>query len=79
MGRLYRERMILDSMDNHVVTFPNNTVLQLNKKLSEKAWEGSATREDPDWQPSEAHAVYECTQVEGPQLGSVAIVKVRIE
>lgn len=32
-----------------------------------------------DWLPSEAHAVYECTQVEDPRLGAPAILKIRIQ
>lgn len=71
--------LICDSMDNRVVTFSDNTSWRLTKKLSEKQWKGSATQEEADWAPSEAHAVYECVQVRGPQLGKEAIVKVRIE
>ena len=66
-------------MNDRVIDFPDDTAWQLNQKLSEKGWDGSVTQEDVDWQPSEAHAVYECTQIRGPQPGSVAIMKVRIE
>ncbi len=79
MGRQRRERLIGDSMNNRVVTFPDKTAWQLKRKICEKAWEGSSTRKDEDWQPSEAHAVYECAQIEGPESGSMAIIKVRIE
>ncbi|KAL8900637.1 MAG: hypothetical protein Q9207_005596 [Kuettlingeria erythrocarpa] len=80
-----RPLILEDSLDNHLVRFADHTAWQLTKKLSEKPWEGTALgkRREPDedgeWQPSEAHAVYECLQVQGPRLGSVAIVKVRIE
>lgn len=88
MGRPY---IIYDSLDGRVVTFPDDTAWQLTKQICEKPWEGSnreewsrKKREDPEeeddgWSPSEAHAVYECVQVQGPQLGTVAIIKVRIE
>ena len=79
MGRPHRLYVIEDCLDGRVVTFPDDTTWQLTKKISEKSWEGSETREEADWQPSEAHAVYECTQIRGSHPGSVAIVKVRIE
>lgn len=79
MGRQRREWLIMDSMNDRVVDFSDNTAWQLKTKISEKGWEGSPTREDEDWQPSEAHAVYECEQIRGLHPGSMAIIKVRIE
>lgn len=66
-------------MNDRVVTFPDDTAWQLTKKLSEKPWEGSGEREEEDWQPSEAHAVYECVQIQGSRSHTMAIMKVRIE
>ncbi|KAL8918051.1 MAG: hypothetical protein Q9208_007573 [Pyrenodesmia sp. 3 TL-2023] len=80
-----RPWILEDSLDNRVVKFADHTAWRLTKKLSEKSWEGTAPEErdnldeDDEWQPSEAHAVYECVQVQGPWRGTVAIVKVRIE
>ena len=72
--------MILDSMNDRLVTFPDSTVWQLKKKICEKPWEGSSSRQNRDsWQPSEAHAVYECVQIQGPQPRNEAIIKIRIE
>ena len=72
--------MILGSMNDRLVTFPDSTVWQLKKKICEKPWEGSSTRQKINsWQPSEAHAVYECVQTQGPQPGSETIMKIRIE
>lgn len=79
MGRPHRLCVIEDSLDGRVVTFPDPTTWQLTKKISEKPWEGSETREEEDWQPSEAHAVYDCTQICGSHPGTAAIMKVRIE
>ncbi|KAL9594116.1 MAG: hypothetical protein Q9219_007206, partial [cf. Caloplaca sp. 3 TL-2023] len=70
-------------MDNHLVTFRDGTTWQLVKKISEKGWQGSipSQREKcpQTWSPCEAHAVYECVQRRGPQIGMVAIMKIRIE
>ncbi|KAL8651993.1 MAG: hypothetical protein Q9210_002945 [Variospora velana] len=72
-------------LDDHVVTFPNKTTWQLTKRLAAKPWEGTyaCEREELEdweqWQPFEEHSVYECVQVTGPQPGTVAIVKVRME
>ena len=79
MGQFSGEMVIFDSMDNRVVSFSDNIAWQLTKKLSEKSWEGSTTQERANWQPSEAHVVYECVQTRDPQLRKEAIVKVRIE
>ncbi|KAL8994227.1 MAG: hypothetical protein Q9169_005743 [Polycauliona sp. 2 TL-2023] len=63
---------------------PDSTKWQLTNKISEKAWEGSDDNVDrkqqmTNWQPDEAHAVYECTQIHGPCIGTIAIMKIRIE
>ncbi|KAL8946994.1 MAG: hypothetical protein Q9222_006676 [Ikaeria aurantiellina] len=86
MGYDRRDQIIEDSLNNRVVKFSNQTAWRLTKKISEKPWEGTSPEEreegqegDDEWQPSEAHAVYECTQVYGPRLGTVAIMKIRIE
>ncbi len=87
MGRQRRSRIIYDSLDDRVVTFPDDTAWQLTKQICEKPWEGSfrekSSIKEPEandsWSPSEAHGVYECMQVQGPQLGTVAIMKIRIE
>ena len=82
MGRCRRPLMLENSLDNRVVTFPNHQQWQLMRKLSEKPWEGSTLSERAkfaDWEPDEAHAVYECVQTRGPKLGTKAIVKVRVE
>ncbi|KAI4114456.1 MAG: hypothetical protein LQ345_004758 [Seirophora villosa] len=72
-------------LNDPVVRFPNETSWQLTNQISGKPWEGTyeIEREElehgEDWQPFEEHAVYECVQVQGPQLGTVAIMKVRFE
>ena len=78
-----RRYLIQDSMNDRIVTFPDNSSWRLIKKLSEKPWEGS-NPEDPtdmmeEWDASEAHAVYECIQLCGSQPYKEAIIKVRIE
>ncbi|KAL8830159.1 MAG: hypothetical protein Q9170_005864 [Blastenia crenularia] len=69
MGGPKRPWIIKDSMNGRLVTFPNGSKWKLTKKISEKPWTGShpskrddADEEDEPWQPSEAHAVYECVQ-----------------
>ncbi|KAL8848578.1 MAG: hypothetical protein Q9221_006411 [Calogaya cf. arnoldii] len=82
MGRCRRPLLLENSLDNHVVTFPDQKQWQLTQKLSEKPWEGhtlSERAERKDWQPDEAHGVYECVQTIGPEVGTKAIMKVRVE
>ncbi|KAL8944840.1 MAG: hypothetical protein Q9211_000447 [Gyalolechia sp. 1 TL-2023] len=82
MGYRHRPCIIEDSLDNRLVTFPDKTQWQLTKQLSEKSWEGSDPEEradERDWVPSEAHAVYECVQMQGPRPSTVAIMKIRVE
>ncbi|KAL9024858.1 MAG: hypothetical protein Q9196_006210 [Gyalolechia fulgens] len=82
MGCKRRPCIIEDSLDNRLVTFPDETQWQLTSQLSEKSWDGSDPegREDKrNWVPSEAHAVYECVQLQGPRPSTVAIMKIRIE
>ncbi|KAL8966176.1 MAG: hypothetical protein Q9197_006132 [Variospora fuerteventurae] len=82
MGRPYRPLILVDYLNDHVVKFPNETAWQLKKELAAKPWAGTTPDELEDgeeWEPFEEHAVYECVQVQGPRLGTVAIVKVRIE
>lgn len=79
MGLYYIDDVIRDSLDDHIVTFSENNVWQLTKKLSEKPWEGDESQEEADWTPSERHVVYECIQIRGSDPGKVAIMKVRIE
>lgn len=82
MGRRYRPLILVKYLDDHVVKFPNETAWQLRKKLAAKPWAGTRPNELEDgeeWKPFEEHAVYECVQVQGPRLGTVAIVKVRME
>ncbi|KAL8941734.1 MAG: hypothetical protein Q9216_002062 [Gyalolechia sp. 2 TL-2023] len=86
MGICERPWILEDSLDGRVVTFSsNNTQWRLTRKLSEKPWEGSDRSRDEyrdgdeEWDPCEAHAVYECEQTRGVQVGAVAVVKVRID
>lgn len=79
MVRDIRPDLILDSMNDRIITFADKTTWKLTSKLSEKPWEGSDTQKGSDWVPSEVHAVYECVQVRGPRPGRTAILKVRIE
>ncbi|KAL8756246.1 MAG: hypothetical protein Q9199_003068 [Rusavskia elegans] len=82
MGRCRRPLILGKCLDNRVVTFPDHKQWQLTKKLSEKSWEGSTLSERAkwaDWEPDEAHAVYECVQTRGPKVGTKAIVKVRVD
>ena len=82
MGRIKRPNIIENSLHGRQVTFLDKTVWRLTQKICEKPWDGfepSDRQEYDDWDPSEAHAVYECVQIRGPQRGSIAIVKVRIE
>ncbi len=53
------------------IAFPDETVWELEKKLSEASEE--------TYPPAEARAVYVCRQLKGPQVGSQAIVKVRMQ
>ena len=82
MGRYRRPLFLENSLDNHVVTFSDQKQWQLKQKLSEKAWDGDTLSErakDQNWEPHEAHSVYECVQIRGPEVGITAIVKLRIE
>ena len=82
MGRFRRELILQHDLDNRVVTFPDKKQWKLTKKLSAKAWEGSTPSERAEWKewrPDEEHAVYECKQVRGPQVGTEAIMKIRVE
>lgn len=77
-----RPSIIRDSLDNHLVTFPDETTWQLTKKLTEKPWEGTEPgerEEESEWVPDEAHAVYECVQTRGPRPNMAAIIKIRLE
>ena len=79
MVRYERPNLVYDCLNDRVVTFDDNTAWQLIKQYSEKPWEGSEKQEGSNWVPTEAHAVYECVQTQGPQPGKLAVVKVRIE
>ncbi|KAL8949738.1 MAG: hypothetical protein Q9222_004184 [Ikaeria aurantiellina] len=82
MGGSGRSLLLEDSLDRRVVTFSDDNRWQLTKKLSEKPWAGSYEDQrgkDEDWQPHEAHAIYECIQIRGPRIGMLAIMKVRID
>ncbi|KAL8749511.1 MAG: hypothetical protein Q9199_007640 [Rusavskia elegans] len=82
MSGLPRLHLLEDSLDRRVVAFPNYVEWQLINKISEKAWEGSDEDErkrNASWQPDEAHAIYECVQIRGLDVGTVAIMKVRVE
>lgn len=82
MSGLPRLHLLEDSLDRCVVAFPNYVEWQLINKISEKAWEGSDEDErkcNASWRPDEAHAIYECVQIRGLDVGTVAIMKVRVE
>ncbi|KAL9633078.1 MAG: hypothetical protein Q9204_003539 [Flavoplaca sp. TL-2023a] len=77
-----RPLILEDCLDRRVVKFSDNNHWQLTVKISEKPWDGSydSEREEyEDWQPHEAHAVYECRQIRGSNVGTVAIMKIRLE
>ena len=74
-----RALIIGNSMDGRVVSFNDNTSWQLSKNIYEKTARGSTAGPRSEWTPYEAHAVYECVQVKGPQCGKLAIIKTRIE
>src|SRR5438309_1036200 len=62
---------VSDMFDARRITFPDKTVWELENKLSEASQQIHS--------PSEARVVYVCKQVEGPQVGSQAIIKVRLQ
>ena len=65
-------------MQPRFVTFPNYGTWKITKQLSEK--ERIADLDpDMDWKPSELHAVYECSQLEGSSPCQIAILKLRIQ
>ena len=68
-----------NSFDDRLVCFPDQGTWRIGKKMSEKTRESDNMHDDETWYPSEAHAVYECTQVEGTQVGAHAILKIRIQ
>ena len=73
--------MIGDSMKDGTISFADSTIWKLGKQLSEKPWAGCDPdrRDGDEWDPSGAHAVYECVQIHGPQPNKEAIMKIRIE
>lgn len=88
MNQTWSPCFLGNALDNRIVSFPNQTTWRLSKKVTEKPWQGSSHEdrkkqrgEDKNelWAPSEAHAVYECIQVKGPQPDTLAIIKIRIE
>lgn len=70
---------IEDSFDDWSFDFRHNGTWKIQKKLAEKEW----IPENGEWNevlyPAEAHAVYECVQVEGSEIGKIAILKLRIQ
>jgi len=60
-----------DSLNGREIKFPKNGVWKLEDKLSE-----SSQQVVP---PSEAKAVYVCRQISGREVGSQAIIKVRMQ
>ncbi|KAL8888569.1 MAG: hypothetical protein Q9215_004018 [Flavoplaca cf. flavocitrina] len=82
MGFCRRPWILEDCLDKRVVKFADHKHWQLTKKLHEKPWEGTIFSERgkrEDWQPDEAHAVYEWVQTVGPEAGQKAIMKIRLE
>ncbi|KAL8670712.1 MAG: hypothetical protein Q9168_004761 [Polycauliona sp. 1 TL-2023] len=74
------ESILGNDFDGRVLTFPGYVHWQLTKKLSEKIWEGSDEKKrgkDDDWNPDEAHAVYECKKIRGPSTGEIEIGNLR--
>ena len=66
-------------MKDHTVTFAKSGTWKVVEKLTEKERSASNSSERKDWLPSEAHAVYTCTKVEGSHVGQKAILKLRIQ
>ena len=83
MGPPRRPLILEDCLDRRIVRFSDNNQWQLTEKVCEKPWNGSYEEEreeyKDDWEPHEAHAVYECTQVRGFKAGAVGIMKIRLE
>ena len=63
-------------MKDRLVKFASTETWQIKNKLSEKQ---RVADNYYSWKPSEAHAVYECVQVESFNVGAVAILKLRIQ
>ena len=72
-------RWINDAFDDHIVQFPGKGSWQIIKKLAEKERLAWNMERDNEWYPSEAHGVYECIQVEGAEIGTHAILKIRVQ
>ncbi|KAL8671590.1 MAG: hypothetical protein Q9168_003914 [Polycauliona sp. 1 TL-2023] len=82
MGGPGRLMILGHCLDNRRVTFADNKTWRLTKKIAGKPWQGSEPSvrlKEQDWAPCEEHAVYECVQTRGPNVGTKAIVKVRVE
>ena len=60
-----------DPFDGRIVAFPNGTSWRIEDKLSE--------RYQTEVEPCEASAVYNCSQVAGPQIASQAILKLKMQ
>lgn len=75
---------IQDAFDNELVHFDGCGTWKVQRKLSEKERRipseyFNEKRKGYKWEPSEAHAVYDCVQVEGQHIGKQGILKVRIQ
>ena len=57
----------------------DGSVWLLGKMLTAKPWPGHGTKDDPQFEPSEVHGVFEAEQMKGTQPGLAAIIKIRIE
>ena len=83
MGEDYFPDIIEDTFDNRIVNFDDGTAWRLKRQLAEKGRWGSDPYEieefPEEWDPCEAHTVYECVQLKGPCPGMEAIIKIRIE
>ena len=65
-------------LTGRLVRFPDHGTWQIGRRLAIKeriSFDGGS----PDFEPSEAQAVYECSQSDGLHVGQAAILKLRIQ
>jgi hypothetical protein len=67
-----------DMLDGRKVSFPDETVWELEKKISETSILNNPFIDESEQVP-EAKAVYLCKQIMGPHVGSQAIIKVHVQ